>query len=228
MYVYNKNQITINVIVDYKPNNKHMYLRLRGETLYISSYKRLKPSQINFLIDENIVAIKKLMNKRPKIEQRNSIHLFGEEYGIDVVLSKFNKIELQNSRMTIFTKKDEEDYVRDLVNRYLVSLAKDYIESRLEIIKKDFADLEVEDLKFNYKYLKTCYGKCSPKKRMITFSGICSRVEKKYIDYVIYHEFCHLKYLGHQADFYNYLDSKLNNGKKLAKEIRKIKYQDKY
>ncbi len=226
MYCYNKNNITINVKLIYKPNNKNIYLRYKNDILTISSSRKLKEKDIDNIIEDNIKVIQKFIKKHSQIEQEKCVHILGIKYKINIVISFENKIELINDICNVYTLKPDYEYIKKIFEKYYVEIAKNYIETKIQIIKDIFNDINTKNLTISYKYLKTCFGKCIPKENKIVFSGLCAKLEEKYIDYVIFHEFSHLKYIGHQKDFYNYLESKMKNAKIYQKEIRKLRYKD--
>ena len=55
-----------------------------------------------------------------------------------------------------------------------------------------------------------------------------AKYDIKYILSVIYHECAHFKIQNHQEEYYKYLESIYPNYRKVQKELRSIKYNEKY
>ena len=103
---------------------------------------------------------------------------------------------------------------------------KKIVENNIEKIKNDM------NINFpiciEYKNVKTFYGECIPKRKKLIFSLKLAKYDPIFIYYVIYHELTHFYYSNHQDDFYNLIESKFPNCKKIQHELRKIKYTDRY
>ncbi|MCR4898950.1 MAG: DUF45 domain-containing protein, partial [Acholeplasmatales bacterium] len=50
----------------------------------------------------------------------------------------------------------------------------------------------------------------------------------EYILSVLYHEYCHFHYMNHQKEFYDFIELRLPNYRKINSNLRKIKYNDLY
>ncbi|MCM1197024.1 MAG: M48 family metallopeptidase, partial [Roseburia sp.] len=78
------------------------------------------------------------------------------------------------------------------------------------------------------KNVKGYYGECFSKKNLIILSTKLAKYDLKYILSVIYHECAHFKYQNHQKEFYDYLEERYPNYQKVQRELRKIRYNEKY
>lgn len=74
--------------------------------------------------------------------------------------------------------------------------------------------------KINLKFIKGYYGKYSKTKHEIIYNVTLAFLDKELIDYVIVHELCHIKYLNHQKEFYDFLKVFLPNYKCLEKRLK--------
>ena len=57
------------------------------------------------------------------------------------------------------------------------------------------------------KHLKSCWGICHPKKNYITLNTQLACKEKRFIEYVILHEYVHFIYPNHQKGFHQMMAS---------------------
>ncbi len=225
--ILNINNRDIQIDILYKPQNKHMYMRVKEGIVYISTFKRIKESEISKIVQDNFERIVYLLDQN-KEKSEQIIHFLGKQYDFEIYQSQIDDIKIENERFHIGTKSFDPVYIKMLINDFYVKQTSIYINNIIDEILLKFQDIIDFRPRIKYKYLKTAYGKCYPKRREITFSGICMKLEPKYIEYVIYHELAHFKYLGHQKDFYEYLESKLPNAIKYSKQIRRLKYKDIY
>ncbi len=217
----------IEVVIKIKKTNKHIYLRFKDNTIFITSYVKLSNNDLYKLLNSNLNTIKKYISNQEKVEQINSLHLFGLSYEYVLIESNKNNVLIVDDKINIYTKKLDNDYIKKIVEKFYILKIKEVIELRLPYYKKLFNDLNT-NVNLKYNYAKTFFGKYNKKLHEITFSGILAKVDYKYIDYVICHELSHIKYNGHQSDFYNYLETKLKESKTLQKELRRLKYKDKF
>ena len=61
-------------------------------------------------------------------------------------------------------------------------------------------------------------------KSEIIFSSNIVKYDKKTIEYIVFHEFCHLKYKTHSKKFYVLLEKNKPNYKVIEEQIQNLKY----
>ena len=71
--------------------------------------------------------------------------------------------------------------------------------------------------------MKGVLGKCVDKKTIYINPEIM-KYKRELIEYVIAHEFCHLKYITHGKKFYEILEKNIPNYKKYEREISEFQY----
>ncbi|MGM9971903.1 MAG: M48 family metallopeptidase [Anaeroplasmataceae bacterium] len=211
-----------------KRSNKYIYYRYKDGKIIITSPKVLSRNQIIEMLEKNKNKLAKLINNKNNIEISNTIHYLGREYEVEIIEANEYNVYLTCDRLVIKTKNVDDLVISKLIHKFYTIQAGEYISKRFDMIFTNYSDLKITKPKLVFKYTKTFFGKCYPKRNMITFSGICMKYDTKYIDCIINHELCHFKYLGHQNDFYKYFDSHFYNAKQIQKELRSLKYKDKY
>lgn len=75
--------------------------------------------------------------------------------------------------------------------------------------------------KISIRNQKTRWGSCS-KKGNLNFSYKIALLPKKYLDYIIVHELCHLEEFNHSPDFWNLVARTIPDYKEIRKKIRKL------
>ena len=58
----------------------------------------------------------------------------------------------------------------------------------------------------------------------ITINPYISMYSKEIIEYIVFHEFCHLKYKTHSKKFYELLEKNISNYKIIEKKIKNLRY----
>ncbi len=209
-------------MVIYKRSNRKIYLRVKNGVVYITTPIKLTLSKIEEMIEKNFSFIVKHMMSDPKID--NQIHYLGKKYELKIEPSKESRLLIEDNLIHIFSRGtlDTEKLIEALYRNTLIKI----VESYAKDIISSF-DMPQEIL-FQYKKVKGYYGECFPKKRIIILSTQLAKYEVKYILSVLYHECAHFKYQNHQKEFYDYLEERYPNYKKVQKELRKLKYQDVY
>lgn len=222
------NNKEIEVYYTQKKTNRNTWYRFKNGNLYVTGPKKLSDKQLANQIESIKDKLIGLMNKtKTSIPKSETIHYLGKELNIQINESNKNSITIENDTMIINTRNLDDSYVSKLVKKYYTESAREYIGNLFPSIFREFNDLFIIP-KLEFKYTKTFFGKCYTKQNKIVFSGMCMRMEPLYILCVIYHEICHLKYLGHQDNFYRYFESHFPNAKRIQHQFRMLKYNDKY
>ena len=220
-------QITINqkdipVELIYKRSNRRIYLRVKAGVVYITTPVKLSLSKIEELIAKNFNFIMKHMKETEKID--NQIHFLGKLYALTFLYDKSNTIEVKDTEIVLTIKSllDAEKLIQELYKRALIKVVEEYAEEIISLFEMP------KDIEFIFKRVKGYYGECFPKKKKIILSTRLAKYELKYILSVIYHECAHFKYPHHQKEYYEYLEQRYPNYKRIQKELRKISYHEQY
>lgn len=220
-------QITINqkdipVELIYKRSNRRIYLRVKAGVVYITTPVKLSLSKIEELIAKNFNFIMKHMKETEKID--NQIHFLGKLYALTFLYDKSNMIEVKDTEIVLTIKSllDAEKLIQELYKRALIKVVEEYAEEIISLFEMP------KDIEFIFKRVKGYYGECFPKKKKIILSTRLAKYELKYILSVIYHECAHFKYPHHQKEYYEYLEQRYPNYKRIQKELRKISYHEQY
>ncbi|MDE6655632.1 MAG: M48 family metallopeptidase, partial [Anaeroplasmataceae bacterium] len=179
-------------------------------------------SKIEDMIKTNFNHIMKYMNVPKQIEDK--IHYLGKLYPLTIMNSSSNEIYVLEDQIQVFCKSPQA--IGKLVDTLYKNTLKNVVESYSKSILSQFnIDFNVQ---FQYKNVKGYYGECFSKKKVIILSTRLAKYDLKYILSVIYHECAHFKYQNHQTEFYEYLEARYPNYRKVQKELRKIRYNEKY
>ena len=216
----NQRNFTVDLI--YKRSNRKIYLRVKNGVVYITTPVKLSLSKIEEMIDKNFSFILNHMSESMEID--NKIHFLGKVYDLKIESSIRNHLIFEENALHIFSKSplDTEKLIQGLYKNALIKFVESYACEIFQIFDMP------KDVTFKYKNAKGYYGECFPKKKIIILSTKLAKYEPRFIKSVLYHECAHFKYQNHQKEFYDYLEKRYPNYKSVQKELRKIKYLEKY
>ena len=120
-----------------------------------------------------------------------------------------------------FKKMQNEEIVETIMNKMYEKIAEKEIEMAMEKTRK-LLDMAPEDYKIERMRNPLIYAKCEDKK--ITINPDIVMYDRSVIEYIVLHEFCHLKYKNHTKSFYNMLKTYMPNFEEMAKEISGVAY----
>ncbi|MDE7263140.1 MAG: M48 family metallopeptidase [Anaeroplasmataceae bacterium] len=222
MIIVEVNQHNFKVEVSYKRMNRKIYMRIREGVIYITTPVKLSSKKIEDMILKNYNYIMKYMMESKKID--NQIHYLGKSYSLLILDSSSESIYIKDDEIVVMC--NHPLAVQRLVEVLYTNTLKKVVETYSSDI---LAKFQIEDsVEFSYKRVKGYYGECFPKRRKIILSTRLAKYDLKYILSVIYHECAHFKYQNHQKEFYDYLEERYPKYRSVQKELRKIKYNEKY
>lgn len=210
-----------------KTNNRGLYISVEnGEVSVRAPWYITKEKIQEAVLSKRAWIIKKL----EEYEEKNNLNLrpiqiFGITYSLKVVYKNINVIEcdLDNNVVKInlpkkYKKIDNETMTDILIDKLYTKIAENEIENIMEKTR-----LMVGFAPEDYKIVEMngILAKCTEDKKIL-INPIIVKYQKEIIEYIILHEFCHLKYKNHTKSFYNMLEKYMSDYKKY--ELKNIKY----
>ena len=199
------------VIVE-KKNNRNTYIRIKEDlTISVTTNYLTSNNYIKKLLDENYVALEKMLNKRLKeLKRSEKFFYLGQKYDI-IIVPTLDKIEFDNSHIYV---KD-----RDTLNRWYKAEIKRIIEERFIANLNEFKEVNFLP-KLKIRKMKTRWGVCNKRDDSVTINSRLIEYSLDKLDYVIIHELSHFVHFDHSKDFWNLVASYCQNYKKIRKELR--------
>jgi len=145
-----------------------------------------------------------------------SHRFLGRQYRLKVIENDTQQIKLSRQILEVHTPDKNPSHVRELVETWYREQANRTFEERLAANYSRLSRENIPYPKIAIRKMQSSWGSCSPK-GTITLNIKLIQVPKEYIDYVLIHELCHLKYLHHEPEFY-YLLSRIMPDWKSKKE----------
>lgn len=153
-------------------------------------------------------------------------NIFGKKYHIDLVYGNITapKLDLDESNIQIilpikFKNSDNSELLKVMLNKMYTKI----LDSELDAILEDarinlgYAPEDIEIVKSTNYIAKFDNGKIYINPEIVKF-------DKETIEYIIYHEFCHIQYKTHSKKFYEILQNFFPNYKKIEEELVDYKY----
>lgn len=147
-----------------------------------------------------------------------SHYVLGVKYRLEVKYANATpSVEIHGGVVSMTVRPDASESKRSEVMReYLRSVLK---EELAEMVDKWCKKMEVEEVTWIVKQMKTRWGSCVESKKLIQLNLELARLPRRCIEYVVVHELCHLRVHGHNRMFENLISQYLPNWKSLRKEL---------
>ncbi len=208
--INNKNYF---VEIIYK-DNKNMYLRIKDDLkIVITAPKNISKQRIKNFIEANIDYIAKVISEKEKIKTKKEgkFEYLGKLY--DICYTNEKKIILGSTKAFIGKNVNIYNWYR-----------KKALDVFTEVYENCFLNFKHSRKKPDLKIRKMTgkWGVCNITNKTITLNLELIKMDPKYLEYVIYHELCHLKYLNHSREFWNLVEYYVPNYKTLRKEMKNV------
>lgn len=212
-----------------KTNDKELYISVQnGEVLVRAPWYATRERIQMAVSNKKTWIMKKLREYEQKEENEISlrpIQILGVIYNLKVSYKNINIIEcnMENNIIKVnlprkYKKIDSESMTDILIDKMYFKIAERELEGIMEKTRLmvGFAPEDYEIVE-----MKDCLAKCTEDKKILINPRII-KYDRKIIEYIILHEFCHLKYKNHTKSFYNLVERYVPDYSKY--EIKNIKY----
>ena len=124
---------------------------------------------------------------------------------------KNNDVKLLQGQLKIFTVDTSPLKVKSLLWEWYRDHAKQYFSRRLKTISKEVSWIKSEP-EWQLLTMRKQWGSCSPKGKL-SLNPHLVKAPKECVEYVLYHELCHLQEHNHSKRFYTLLNELMPNWK---------------
>jgi predicted metal-dependent hydrolase len=148
-------------------------------------------------------------------------HLYlGRRYLLKVLPINNKKdisVKLLRGQLKVFTAETFPAKVKSLMWEWYRDHAKNYFSRRLKIIVKEVSWIKT-DPGWQLLTMRKQWGSCSPK-GILSLNPHLIKAPKECIEYVIYHELCHLQEHNHSQRFYSLLNGLMPEWKSVKSKL---------
>lgn len=204
-YTYNDKEYNIEII---RKNNKNTYLRVKNNTVVITTNYLTSTKVIEKLISNNMEFINKALSKNIDKENDISFKLFGKEY--DIVFG-FPTTSLEDNK--IYTK--DTSSLNKFLSKYIYNIYEERINYWYNVFEES---IPIPNLKV--RKMTSRWGVCNIKNNNITLNLELSKYNIECLNYVIVHELSHFIHPNHSKDFWNLVSKYYPNYKEIRKYLK--------
>lgn len=223
---YKYKDLDLELIYNYKPQNKHIYLRTKGNVVTINSFKRFNEADVNRFLESIYPKLKAQLKQEEIISsKRPSIHLFGVERLVITKSSHYDEVKIEDDNIIIYSTHMEYSYNKMLVYDFYAKCLKSFLEENYKRILSFFPEIQNPPT-IHFNEMKTAYGKYNKKYNKISLAVTICKYNIEYIKLILAHELTHYIYMNHQDEFYERLNQVIPNAKRYQHMLRKIHYND--
>lgn len=154
--------------------------------------------------------------------------IFGLNYSVNVYYLKTQKPELNLKENYInihlpmhYRKRNNQKLLNAILLKMYTQIAENELENVMEKARHIFG-FAPED--YEIQKISGMLATCDKDLQSILINPYIVMYSKDIIEYIIFHEFCHLKYKTHSKKFYEMLKQYKPNYKKIVKQIPNLKY----
>lgn len=196
-----------------RKNNKNTYIRVKNNTIIVTTNYLTTNRQIEKLINNNkdsIIRMASKVKKREDKESDDTFYLFGKKYNI-VFEESIKNIEIDNNNIYI---KDEKK-LDNFLNKYI----KNTFYNHLMYWYNNFIE-KIPEPSLRIRKMTSRWGVCNTKTHVITLNKELYKYDIECLDYVCIHELSHLVHPNHSSNFWSVVSEYCPNYKEIRKKLR--------
>lgn len=207
---------------------KNMYILIRNGKVIVKVPKAISDNRIRNFINSKEEWINKKLKEFEKKSFKEKSYVSGEvfkvlgnDYTLNIEYGDFEKasVNLNNGYINICVSENCETVkIKELIEKMYYKIALMIVDKSVNMWKNI---LKIAPDVVVIKKLKTAWGKCNSKGK-ITINPDLMKYDQRVIDYVVLHEFCHLRYMNHSKDFWNMVSKYMPDYKLLRNELKNV------
>lgn len=222
MSVFERRDNVITYTVN-KAINKDMYITVQNGEVVVNAPWYFTSSKIQQIVqNKKKWILNKIREYENSLSDIQSVNIFGKRYDIHFKYENVKTLELnieKNYKIKIiipnkYKKIGNGPIIEMSIKKMYEQIANNEIESIMEKIRR-MLGIAPED--YNIEEMNKTLGKCTNGK--ITINPELMQYKREIIEYVVAHEFCHLKYKTHGKKFYQIIEKNFPQYRNYEKAI---------
>ena len=198
-------------VVIIKKNNKNTYLRVKEDLkIYVTTNHFTSKTSIKNLLDNNIDAIKKMINSQVKQNKKKDFFYYlGNSY--EVFIDEVDEIKFLDDAIFV----PSEEYL----NKWLKNEIKRIFKERLDYNYNRYNE-KIPYPKLKIRTMSSRWGVCNIRDNSVTLNTKLIEYEIDKLDYVIIHELSHFIHFNHSKEFWKQVSKYTPNYKQMRKDLK--------
>ena len=194
-----------------KKTTKNTYIRIKDENIiYVTTNIRTTDKDINKLIEENKLSIKRMLKKNSKkIDNNKDFWFLGKRY--EIVYTNSLGITLGEEKVFIDRQID--------IDKWYKKQAKTIFLKHFNACYNNFSR-KIPYPSLFIRKMTSRWGVCNTKLKKVTLNLELIKRDTAYLDYVIYHELSHLIEGNHSSRFWTIVEENCPNYKMIRKQMK--------
>ena len=163
-------------------------------------------------------------NAKKSLLEKKAIKVFGEDYNLKISYKLIRSPELNIENKIIFSNLpvkyrnvDNTKIVNTILEKFYFRIAEKEIE---QVMEKNRINLKVAPNDYKIQKMEDLLGRFLEDEKIILINPEIVKYNKDILEYVVLHEFCHLKYKTHGKNFYKIIEKYIPNYKEIENRIK--------
>ena len=161
---------------------------------------------------------------KKSILERNVVKVFGVDYNLKISYKMINcpELTLDNKIVMIdlpfkYRNIDNTKIINLILDKFYIRLAENEIE---QVMEKNRVNLKMAPIDYKIEKMEKSLGRFIEDKKVILINPEIVKYNRDILEYVVLHEFCHLKYKTHGKNFYKLIEKYIKNYREIEKTIK--------
>lgn len=226
--------LLLGTLIEYdlqKKKIKNVNIRVKGDmTVHVSAPVRVPQKQIDEILvskAEFILSALAKYEKRQEIcdaqSSDNCLRVLGKMLPITVSQGRKNQAIIADDCVKVILKDTEDTAAyQKAISTALDSLCRETVTEICREVYPHFEEYVSDFPSIKFRHMKSRWGSCTPKKKLLTFNYALIHAPREYIEYVVYHEFTHFLHPDHSKAFYLALSRYVPDYKDKKKQLAVI------
>lgn len=225
MSIFGRKENVITYTVN-KAINKGIYITVENGEVVVNAPWYITQNKIQEIVQEKKKWI--LSKMQEETSNMQNVKIFGKNYDIKVIYKNVKNPELnlqENYQIEIilpnkYKKIGNEKILKMSIEKMYEQIANNEIEAIMEKVR---LMLGIAPEEYKIAKIENTLGKCTGDKTIIINPELM-QYKKEVIEYVVMHEFCHLKYKTHGKRFYEIIEKHIPDYLTIEKQIKQYQF----
>lgn len=193
-----------------RKNNKNTYIRMKGDTIEVSTNYFVTKKQIVDILNRNATSLQKMLIQcQQRQEKQQKFMYLGVSY--DIIIMPTEQVEIVDQNLYTSSREQLQAWYQNQMQQIYEKCYRNCYHRFEE--KLPFYQLKIRKM-------KTRWGVCNRKSETITLNSELLHYDYRAIEYVVIHELSHLIHFNHSSEFWKVVAKYCPNYKEMKKILK--------